>query len=81
MDYCSIYTQSSFCLLATCYYRLICLHNYLNSLWHRFNEMLATFLTDFSLYCQNSITQLLQIYLLPIYDLNLLRRDIAVMLY
>ncbi len=38
-----------------------CLQKCLNSLWHRFNKVLETFLRDFGPYWHDSITQLLQI--------------------
>ncbi len=48
-----------------------CLQNWLNSLWHRFNKVLETFLRDFGPYWHDSITQLLQICRLHIHDVNL----------
>ncbi len=38
-----------------------CLQNCLNSLWHRLNKVLETFLWDIGLYWHDSITQLLLI--------------------
>ncbi|AWO96124.1 Kinesin-like protein, partial [Scophthalmus maximus] len=48
-----------------------CLQNCLNSSWHTFNKVLETFLRDFGPYRHDSITQLLQICRLHIYDANL----------
>ncbi len=47
------------------------LQNCLNSLWHRFNKVLETFLRDFGPYWHDSITHLLQICRLHIHDANL----------
>ena len=48
-----------------------CLQNGLNSSWHTFNKVLETFLRDFAPYWHDSITQLLQMCRLHIYDGNL----------
>ncbi len=58
-----------------------CLHNRLNSVWHRFNKMLDTFLRDFGPYWHDSITQLLQICRLHIHDVNLPFQHIPKILY
>ncbi len=48
-----------------------CLQNCLNSSWHRFNNVMETFLRDFGPYWHDSITQLLLICRLHIHDANL----------
>ncbi len=53
----------------------------LNSLWHRFNKVLETFLRDFGPYWHDSITQLLQICRLHIHDANLPFHHIPKVLY
>ncbi len=58
-----------------------CLQNCLNSLWHRFNKVLETFLRDFDPYWHDSITQLLQICRLHIHDANFPFHHIAKVLY
>ncbi len=58
-----------------------CLQNCLNSLWHRFNKVLETFLRDFGPYWHDSITQLLQICRLHIHDDNLSFHHIPKVLY
>ncbi len=59
----------------------VCLQNCLNSSWHRFNEVLKTFLRDFGPYWHYSITQLLQICRLHIHDANLPFHHIPKVLY
>ncbi len=58
-----------------------CLQNCLNSLWHRLNKVLETFLRDFGPYWHDSITQLLQICRLHIHDANLPFHHIPKVLY
>ncbi len=58
-----------------------CLQDCLNSLWHRFNKVLKTFLRDVSPYWPDSITQLLQICRLHIHDVNLPFHHIPKVLY
>ncbi len=58
-----------------------CLQNCLNSLWHRFNKVLETFLWDFGPYWHDSIMQLLQICRLHIHDVNLPFHHIPKVLY
>ncbi len=58
------YTHSLATLLGTLLvpgWTPFCLQNCFNSLWHRFNKMLKTFLRDFGPYWHDSIMQLLEI--------------------
>ncbi len=57
------------------------LQNCLNSLWHRFNKVLETFLWDFGPYWHDRITQLPHICRLHIYDANLPFHHIPMVLY
>ncbi len=41
--------------LASTWLDPVCLQNCINSSWHRFNEVLETFLRDFGSYCHDSI--------------------------
>ena len=58
-----------------------CLQNCLNSSRDTFNKVLETFLRDFGPYWHDSITQLLQICRLHIYDANLPFHHISKVLY
>jgi len=59
-----------------------CLQNCFNSLWHRFNKLLETFLMgDFGPWLLDIITQFLQICRLQIHDVNLSFQQIPKVLY